>query len=141
MDPHSLAAMVQSQSNQIAELQEAAKKRDAAYNALFSKFAETNLGGVEPPPQHKGKSKSKPKGSPKFNPVPVPEPVSSTPKPFKTSQQSISMKTTRKYKMSPKSRGSATKTSTPAAMPSPKWDPNKMLMKDAPAEFEPTKVQ
>lgn len=75
MDSNSLAAIVRSQSDQIAELQEAARKRDSAYDELFSKFAETNLGGVKQPPQRKGKSKIKPKRSSKTKPTPVPVPT------------------------------------------------------------------
>ena len=58
MDLSALTAILEAQSQQITAMQEAAKKRDKAYNTLFY-FAETNISGPDPPPEAKISSQAK----------------------------------------------------------------------------------
>ncbi|KAG0147212.1 hypothetical protein CROQUDRAFT_91656, partial [Cronartium quercuum f. sp. fusiforme G11] len=135
MDITTLTNIMQAQSQQIAQMQEEAAKRDEAYNALAAKFTKANISGPNLLPSNQ-KSTSKAKGKGKHsqstplpsNHMPVSKVKGKTPQVL-TPKMPLN-------KISPATKASK---SSPVVTSSPKHDPNQLVVKETPAEFKSTK--
>lgn len=120
MNPNDLAATLKNQSDQIASLQAHLVSRDKSFDLLLEK-----LQGVSVTPQPKPSTSKRRTSGPQ------------TPKSIPTTPASKTVKTAR----TPVNASSASKSikASPAGSSS-KRDPNHMIMKNNPSDFETTKV-
>lgn len=116
MDPNHLAATIQNQSSQIAELQSHLIARDRQLELILAKFDGISVSKLVPSTSNIETS------SPK-----TPKSVPRTPAAKKTP--------------TPVTKSSANKSTKPPSKPSPKRGPNHVVMKDLPADFMKTKVR